>query len=143
MGILSFNCVHMFHYRSPEAVARRCSVRTFSSCLLSAIIARNDLPISNYFQIFNIFANFWNILPFLTFSALFLPFFWKIVRMPLLSTTDPVCKNVFLKTSIHPAALIKRFWLRCFTVHFAKFLRKLFLEHLLTSASVANIKYSI
>ena len=57
------------------------------------IITRNTYPFSKCFQILYIFAQILKysalFCPFLIFFGLFLPFFWKITHMPLLSRISP------------------------------------------------------
>ena len=69
-------------------------IRTFSSSLLRAIIARNHLLffkiISNFEHFCPNFQIFCCFLPFLAFFCIFLPFFWKIERMPSLSVIAPI-----------------------------------------------------
>ena len=71
---------------------------------------------SKYFQIMYILAKIFKYFAlFKNFFGLFLPFFWKIAGMPLLSRTCPVY--------------------RCFSVGFTKLLRTFFVEHLQETAS--------
>ena len=67
----------------------------FSSSLLHVIIACNHQPICNIFKFCTFLPKFTNILHFFAlfkyffFFYLFLPFFWKIIRMPLRSRIGP------------------------------------------------------
>ena len=58
-------------------------IRSYSRSLTWAIIARNHLPF------FKMFSNFVHFCPNFQIFCLFLPFFWKIARMPLLSRISP------------------------------------------------------
>ena len=64
-------------------------LRAFFSSLLHAIIAHKHLPF------FKIFSNFVHFCPNFQIFCPFLPFFWKILRMPLLSRIGPE-RSLFL-----------------------------------------------
>ena len=81
---------------------------------MDEIVARMRLP---FFKIFSDFAHFSNILPF--FSPLFLPFFWKIARMPILSRTGPVTSNSIVSSKQQISGLKITNWILQFA--FRKF----------------------
>ena len=71
--------------------------RAYSSSLLRAIIARNHLLFFKIFSNFGTFlSKFSNILPLLPFLNTFLPFIWKIARMPVLSRIGPAQFDVLV-----------------------------------------------
>ena len=61
--------------------------RTYSSCFMHGIVTCTRLP---FFKIFSFFIHF---CPNFQIFCPFLPFFWIIARMPLLSNIDPGCPN--------------------------------------------------
>ena len=68
--------------------------RAYSSCFMLAIVAGTRLP---FFKIFSNFVHFCR--NFQIFCP-FLPFFWQIARMPLLSRISPVYIDITLERKL-------------------------------------------
>ena len=71
-----------------------CFHRAYSSCFMHAIVARMRLP---FFKIFSYFVTFCSNCQIID---PFLPFFWKISRMPLVSRIGPISEQLFLRTTM-------------------------------------------